>query len=392
MSVPDRPMSLPQAAFSPGRAHLFRLRPSLLPGVALLAILLIGLTGSLYALVKADRSTATAVSLHELASGEAASGVARYLQKHIPFGDTLVAADRVVNWLAVGDLGPRVRQGCPGWLFLTDELTLHRGRDDAFAGHLRIVEQVAAFLRARNIVLMVAPVPDKSRVEAAHRCGLARPAALEDRLARLGSDLRAAGIAVADLSVALNALDGERYYRTDTHWNERGARRAAEAVADTIRQSGLTPAQQAQFRIKSEPPQERVGDLIRLAGLDRVPAGLRPAGDVEAASIIEQSARADVGILDDVAAPEIVLLGTSYSRRANFAGFLAVAVGAPVENKALDGGEVTSAAMAYFASKGFADSPPRTIVWELPERFLDMPVAVADAVWAKNLAGPAAGK
>jgi alginate O-acetyltransferase complex protein AlgJ len=197
--------------------------------------------------------------------------------------------------------------------------------------------------------------------------------------------MHAAGIQAVDILGSLSALDGERYYRTDTHWNERGAKQAAETIADAFRQWGIGSAPRAEFRVKTEPAKERVGDLIRLAGLDRVPESLRPKGDIEAPATIEQSATAGVGILDDVAPPDTVLLGTSYSRRANFAGFLALSLGAPIENLAKDGGELTSAAIAYFADPRFVEAPPHTIIWEIPERFFDNPVSAADESWAANL-------
>jgi len=275
----------------------------------------------------------------------------------------------------------------PGWLFLTDELILYKGAEANFAQRMKIVVQVSDFLKRRNVPLVVVPVPDKSRVEAQHLCGLDRSASLGDRFTRMNAALSRVGVRTVDILSPLAALDGERYYRTDTHWNERGAKRSAESVAAAVQQATLAPAQQAEFRVKSEPAHERVGDLIRLAGLDQVPLPLRPKGDTEAATAIEQGAKGDVGILDDVAAPETVLLGTSYSRQANFAGFLGMALGAPIENMALDGGGLANAAMAYFDKPGFSDTPLRLVVWEIPERFLEEPVAASDAAWAESLAG-----
>ena len=393
MSLRDDPLSMRDAAIPAETPASVRLRPrrrlrtKLVPGIAMAAILGAGLASSFYALLnKGAELTAAGVTWGKFVNGETTAGINHFLQKQNPFGDALVTADRVINWVTVGDLGSRVRQGCPGWLFLTDELMLHRGAEANFAQRIKLVRQAADFLNRRNVSLAVVPVPDKSRVEAQHLCGLERPAVLADRFARMSAAFNDAGIRTVDLLSPLAALDGERYYRTDTHWNERGAKVSAEAIAAGLRQAGIAPSQQAEFRVKTEPPRERVGDLIRLAGLDRVPLPLRPTGDTEAATVIEQGATAEVGILDDVAAPETVLLGTSYSRRANFAGFLGMALGAPVENLAQDGGGMASAAMAYFDKTAFAETPPRLVIWEIPERFLDEPLAAADAAWAEGLA------
>jgi alginate O-acetyltransferase complex protein AlgJ len=368
------------------RTTPLRLRPLMLPGVALLAILAIGLASSLYALlVKHSELPADAMSWSQLAGGETAAAVSHFLQEANPLADPLVTFDRVSSYLVTGDLGSRVRRGCDNWLFLMDELELHRDRLANATKHVQIVERVAAYLKSRNIGLTVVPVPDKSRVKAAELCGVDRPRATRDRLSDFEADLTQAGIGMVDLLKPMSVAGGDLYYRTDTHWNEQGAKVAADAVADQLRQTGLAPDQKAEFRVSRDPLQERVGDLIRLAGLDHVPWPLRPRGDEEAASVIQQSAAANVGLLDETPAPELAVIGTSFSNHANFVPFMSLALAAPVENHAEDGGGVTGAAMTYFAKPEFRKSPPRAVVWEIPERMIEEDVPVSDEQWAKSL-------
>ena len=390
MTIPVDPLA---PSGSTARTMPLRIRPSMLPGLALLAILLIGLAASLYTLVfKRSQIPAQDISWSDLARGQTTAAVGELLQKANPFEDPLVTVDRVTAWLAVGDLGARVRRGCGNWLFLTDELVLHRERAANAALHVRMVEQVASYLKGRNIGLTVVPVPDKSRVEAADLCGIDRPAAVDGRLGDFEMQLKAAGIGVVDLLGPMSAIGGESYYRTDTHWNERGAKAAADAVAGALRQAGLAPTQKAEFRVTTEAERERVGDLIRLAGLDHVPWPLRPRGDQEAATVIEQSAAANVGLLDETPAPELALVGTSFSRRANFVPFLSLALTAPVANMAEDGGGFANAAIAYFAKPEFLKSPPRAIVWEIPERLIEESAPASDREWAETLnSGPRPG-
>ncbi len=370
-----------------------RVRPIMLPGVALLAILLVGLASSLYTLVfKHAELPAKDLTLAAAADGATTAAIATLLQKANPLEGPLVTVDRVAAYLATGDLGARVRRGCGNWLFLTDELELHADRAANAARRIKIVEQVAAYLKGRNIALAVVPVPDKSRVEFAERCGVDRPAAFAGRLGDFETQLKAAGVNVVDLLAPMNAAGGERYYRTDTHWNERGAKASAEAIATALRQAGVAPTQKAKFKVSTDPERERVGDLIRLAGLDQVPYPLRPRGDEEAATVIEQSAAANVGLLDEMPAPELAVVGTSFSRRGNFVPFLSLALDAPVENRAEDGGGVTNAAMTYFAKPEFLKAPPRAIVWEIPERMVEEPVTAADEQWAQSLGTQPPGK
>lgn len=388
MTIPIDPLAPPTA-----RTRPLRIRPLMLPGIALSAILAIGLASSLYALLFKGSELATGtVTWSHLADGNTTAVVSHFLQKASPLEGPLVTFDRVSSYLATGDLGARVRRGCDNWLFLTDELTLHPNRAANLTRHVEIVKRVAAYLQTRHIGLVVVPVPDKSRVEAADLCGVDRPAAVGARLADFESQLRQAGVGVIDILRPMEARGGELYYRTDTHWNERGAKAAADAVAAALRQARLAPAQKAEFKVTTDPTQERVGDLIRLAGLDRVAWPFRPRGDEEAATVIKQSAVAGVGILDETPPPELAVIGTSFSRRANFVPFLALALTAPVDNRAQDGGGVTNAAIDYFAEPDFLKSPPRAIVWEIPERMIEADVSDADDAWARSLGVSQTGK
>ena len=388
MTVPIDPLAPPGSPVQGASilAMRLRVRPSMLPGVALLAILLVGLASSLYtAVFKRAELPAKDISWSAAANGDATAAVSHWLQHANPLEDPLVTVDRVAAYLATGDLGARVRRGCGNWLFLTDELRLYPDRAANAAGHLKMVAEVAAYLKRRNMGLIVAPVPDKSRVEAAELCGVDRPAVIGSRLADFETKLSAAGIDAVDLLRPINAAGGERYYRTDTHWNERGAKAAADAIAGALRQAGLAPTQKAEFRVTKHPERERVGDLIRLAGLDNVPYPLRPRGDEEAATVIDQSAAANVGLLDETPPPQLAVVGTSFSRRANFVPFLSLALTAPVEDAAEDGGGVANAAIAYFAKSEFQKTPPRAVVWEIPERMIEEPVSAADVQWAAGL-------
>jgi alginate O-acetyltransferase complex protein AlgJ len=390
MTIPVDPLA---PLGSTARTTPLRIRPLMLPGIALLAILVIGLASSLYALFfKNAELPADTVSWSRVAGGETTAAIAHFLQKANPLEDPLVTFDRVTSYLVTGDLGTRVRRGCGNWLFLTDELMLHPERAANAAQHVQIVEQVAAYLKSRKIGLAVVPVPDKSRVEAAALCRVDRPAAFGDRLSEFQSKLVQAGIGVVDILRPMRAADGELYYRTDTHWNESGAKTAADAIAAALRQAGLAPTQKAEFRVTTDPVQERVGDLIRLAGLDRVPYPFRPRGDEEAATVVQETAAANVGLLDETPPPELAVIGTSFSRRANFVPFLSLALTAPVVNMAEDGGGVANAAITYFAKPEFLKSPPRAVVWEIPERMVEEDVAASDEQWAKTLGASQSAK
>src|ERR1700722_2953433 len=141
MTIPVDPLA---PSGSPARALPLRIRPSMLPGVALLAILLIGLIFSLYTLVfRHSELPAEQMSWSGLANGRATAAISNLLQHANPLEDPLVTVDRVTAYLATGDLGARVRRGCGNWLFLADELTLHPDRLANAARRIRMIETVA---------------------------------------------------------------------------------------------------------------------------------------------------------------------------------------------------------------------------------------------------------
>src|SRR5258708_10200002 len=123
----------------------------MLPGIALLAILAIGLVSSLYSLLfKSGELPPDTVSWSGVANGDTATAVAHFLQKANPLESPLVTFDRVSSYLVTGDLGARVKRGCDNWLFLTDELTLRANRAASLTRHVEIVKRVAAYLRSRK--------------------------------------------------------------------------------------------------------------------------------------------------------------------------------------------------------------------------------------------------
>jgi len=55
---------------------------------------------------------------------------------------------------------------------------------------------------------------------------------------------------------------------------------------------------------------------------------------------------------------------------------------------AQDRAGVFTAAIDYFRNPAFTETPPRVIVWEIPERLLDEPLAASDERWAEALVAP----
>ncbi|MFM9923766.1 cell division protein FtsQ [Variovorax sp. H27-G14] len=299
-----------------------------------------------------------------------------------PFTEALARWQRQANWLVLRDLGPEAKRGEDNWLFLDEELQLHRDRTAHAAARAAAVSRIARALAEKNTALLVVVVPDKSRIESAHLGTLLRPPALDARVRDWTAKLAADGVPVLDLSPVLAGATPSAFLRTDTHWNEQGSWLAAHAVAQRLQDMHALSGEPVASVVVSRQPQVAWGDLVRLAGIEGLPAALKPAPDNDTRSVVEtRSDRTD--LFGAAPMPSTVLIGTSFSRRGNFQPFLQLASRALVADFSMDGGDFSGAARRYFAGEDFAKNPPRVVVWEVPERTIEAPIGEAEQSWLR---------
>ena len=243
------------------------------------------------------------------------------------------------------------------------------------------VRRVRDGLAARGVALAVALVPDKARVKRARLCGAPLSAQAEARHDAFAAALRTRGLDPILLLPALARQEaaGGAYWRTDTHWNQEGAKAAAAAIAAATRDQPLSRAEPWRTVAAAEET-NGPGDLLRLTSLDRVPDALRPAPDRQRLERNEapEAPAGGGGLLDDTPAPEVALIGSSYSVNANFHGALQAALRSTVLNAATAGGGFAGSAATYFAGEAFRESPPKLVIWEIPERVVAQPLTQAE--------------
>ncbi|WP_138738889.1 alginate O-acetyltransferase AlgX-related protein [Pseudomonas sp. FSL W7-0098] len=311
--------------------------------------------------------------------GEVTHRIAKQLSES---GVAQRAADleRGSSWLLFHDTGARVRPGCTGWLFLTDEMRINRHAQVNAQTKAAAVRQIQQQLAGRGIRLLVAVVPDKSRIASAQLCDLRRPVQLQHRAEAWVEGLNKAGVSAVDLAPVLQSVGSDAYLRTDTHWSEAGASAAAMAIAVQVQAMGISATPHKDYETVLQDLSRRPGDLVRLAGLEWLPVGLQPAAESVAASRFSEeidSSQSDADNLDDLFGddnlPNVALIGTSFSRNSNFAGFLQQALGAPIGDFSKDGGEFSGGANGYFSNPAFVQTPPKLVIWEIPERDLQTP-------------------
>jgi len=372
------PTSSPHAT---AQLDAFDMRASTITGAALIGVLGAGLAscGLLLSSGRVELLPAT-FSRDEALHGELTHQLAKQLSQ-ADFPEHAARLERAGSWLLLRDTGPRVRKGCEDWLFLTDELKVNRHAQGNAAVKVEAVIGVQQRLREQGIALLVAVVPDKSRIATDQLCGLQRPTMLAQRANAWVATLDRAGVPALNLEPALQPLGSAAWLRTDTHWSQSGAHAAAQAIAQAVQDLGIRATPHKEFETHTEPADLRPGDLVRLAGLDWLPLNWQPAADMVAATQTRErqddAAHARNDDLDDLFGddnlPNVTLIGTSFSRNSNFVGFLQMALGAPVGNFARDGGGFSGGANQYFNNPAFWQTPPRLVIWEIPERDLQTP-------------------
>jgi alginate O-acetyltransferase complex protein AlgJ len=305
-----------------------------------------------------------------------------------PVPSSAARVERGVSWVVAGDLGPRVRRGAPGWLFLGDELTVHRQPQRNATQRKVDVLKVQKTLSAKGIKLLVVVVPDKTRIEASQLGMLHRPSRYAQRASQWVTDLNSSGIDALDLTDTLAAFKQKHtaaFLKSDSHWTEQGAQAAAIAVSAEVLRLKITPSPAQTWVVDKRIDSRRSGDLIRLAGVDWLPTGLQPEQDIAQETSFKvddrknnapgSSAQSVVStstddLFGDTDLPNIVVIGTSYSRTSNFVAFIEKELNAKVANLARSGGDFSGAMNAYLSSVAFKKTPPKLVIWEIPERVL----------------------
>lgn len=301
-------------------------------------------------------------------------GVARRFEAHYDavfpvktFGTNLWAAIQ----LELFDEGRSgVVVGRDGWLYTDEEFRAYPDADVQIDAHLRLIQHVYESLQQRDIELVVALLPAKARLYPEH---LAReaPAEVHRQLyARVRENLLARGIVAPDLQAAMGWCKhgAAVFLRTDTHWTPDGANCAARALAQTRSDRVAALRETQTFVTQVEPPRPHRGDLMQFLPLSPWFDTLLPLPDP--LPVVSTQAQSDE-LLSDTPAPEVVLVGTSYSAdsRWNFDGALRQAYGRDVLNLA-QAGKGPFEPMLDFLQLPVTEAHPRQVIWEIPERYL----------------------
>lgn len=287
----------------------------------------------------------------------------------LPFMDFATSAVALTRYAVFGQAKDGALVGDDGWLFTTEDLTIGPDFDAHIQRNAAHVADVNRQLASNGTALIVAVIPDKSAVYA-DKLGLRRPDQIEARRKSFVSALAAQGVEVVDLGPVLTDArrDGAVFLHDDTHWSPFGAETSARAIAASPVLQGLelAPATSTTDSVGRVPHN---GDLLNF-----IPTGALRAYGGPPQRFVEQTVTqtdAGGGLFGD-AAPEVALIGTSYSAMEtwNFAGFLETALQSDVINLSSAGYGPFAPMRDFLASQEASDLPLKAVIWEIPARYV----------------------
>jgi alginate O-acetyltransferase complex protein AlgJ len=321
-------------------------------------------------------------TMSDFREGRSTQTLEKQLDHKLPVRQAFITFANSMRYQLLGGGGDQVRIGRDGWLFLTDEVKYEadpnqaKFNDPTVSLKIRVdlITEVSRRLTNQGVQLIVALVPDKARLYGSRLSSQQYPIYNESRYQDALRALLANQVNVVNLlaPMRLAAQSNEIYYRTDTHWNQAGAKLAAKELADFIAKLNLNYPKIAFNTTAQTAAVERSGDLIRLMGVEHAPEAFKPKSDreaIETTALSKSDTAPAQGLFGDASVP-VVLVGTSYSLRGNFHGQLQQALSTTVLNTAKDGGGFLQSITAYLNDEAFRTSKPQAIVWEIPERML----------------------
>ncbi len=315
-----------------------------------------------------------------LFDGGWARGAERAVDGEIAFRGASIGFWAVTEYALFQEGRAGVIVGDDGWLFTDEEFQQTKSDLASQAEKLDEVVRVQGLLREKRIDLVVAVLPSKVRVHPEQLPAIGLPPVPAARYERFRAGLVERKVPTVDLLSALAraSSEGPTFLRTDTHWNPHGAAAAAAEVAAHIRAAGrLASFDSVRVDLQTGPPAAWSGDLLRFIPLGSWQTRLGPEPDMVAP--VGSTVAAGGGLFDDTAIP-VVLVGTSFSQLESlgFAPHLRQRLGVDVLNAAEEGRGPFTAMQDYLANDAFRQSPPQLVIWEIPERYLGLPLEAGD--------------
>lgn len=124
--------------------------------------------------------------------------------------------------------------GQDGWLYFAGTLPDYAGTDPLEDGECRAIAEnlrmMQAYCESQGTEFLFTIAPNKNSLYPEHMPPVLPVAGQPGNAARLAEALRAAGVSYLDLFSLFQEQEETLYYALDTHWNQKGAALAADAI------------------------------------------------------------------------------------------------------------------------------------------------------------------
>lgn len=340
-------------------------------GLFLILTLLVGAGMTLWAFPDAVRENLP-LGVSGWLDGTNTRTIEKSYDESLPLTDAAVDVSNAAGYKLLGEGREGVLIGTDGWLFSTEEFERPDGFQQNIAANLSYIATVRDTLLSRKVQLLVIVLPSKARLYPEYLGRYEFPAHWQAQYEKMVVYLETQEIHHVDTPALFKKAQNKDklYFKTDTHWTSDGAHRAAQAIAaQASRTFPYLTFEAREFRMVPTGTIPHIGDLTRFIAQHK-----EPVVTPDMRQTFELDAPEGGDLFGDANLP-LVLVGTSYSANANwaFADFLKVAFQTDVLNQSDEGLGPFEVMQKYLDSESFKKSPPRLVLWEIPERYLPVP-------------------
>lgn len=346
-------------------------------GIFMLIFLTTAATLSLTA-VWQGRADADPVKAAHIINGQWTPLYEKVFNKKLYTYDTSKNSWGLINYLAFHEGNEGVLIGRDNWLFTKEEFDHQPAQKEKILKNLDYIDKVHDYLEAKNVELVVVPVPSKARIYNDKLGRYEFPAYKKEVYNEFLHDLNSRNIRAVDILTPMQSgrQSANMFLQTDTHWTPDGAQLTAKAVAGYLEKAPFS-FDKITYQTKLDKKEEHKGDLLRYIPVGDFYASKNlPVDKLPLFQTVEVSDEATAGdtaeMLFSEKSPSITLVGTSYSANPkwNFAGFLKENLQTDVLNAADEGLGPFETMDKYLSNEAFRETPPKLVIWEIPERYL----------------------
>lgn len=290
------------------------------------------------------------------------------------------------------------------WLFTVYEFAVQSDAADTQASIDALIAANRLF-QAKGIAVVIAITPSKVRIHQEH-LPASKPldAYTNGKYDNIVKALTAGGVAVADVNKAFmtsphRTSDTPLFLRLDTHWSQTGSYTAGQAIKTEVEanprlKGALAATPEVKFTLdwSANKVNQRARDLVRL-----LPPTAGPFPPEQARNFkVTRETAAQASLTGAGETVGVLTIGSSFTNRnTNFPDSVRFALQRELLDISLpvDQGP-WSGMLGYLGDQAYKTSPPKLIVWEIPERefrsppdnkFRDPRFVIGNAEWITRM-------